>query len=222
MSLKAVLVEDDTLVGIGLKTPLEGLGYTVCGQAGTAPEAKSLCESCKPDLLLLDIRLADADGLTLLPQLQEQHHCPTVVVSAYSDNELITRAGQAGVFGYLIKPVTREALAAQIGVANQRFKEREKLMDEKQELVTTLEARKLMDRAKGILMRHQHIDEPTAHRKLQTESQRRRISMSDLCRKIIESEELLSEGGVSFVVVVAVSAIPHRSEAAETAVDTTA
>lgn len=192
MSLTAVLVEDDTLVGLGLKNHLEGLGYTVCGQAGNADEANHLFDQYKPDLLLLDIRLGDTDGLTLLPQLQQKHHCPTVVVSAYSDTELVSRAGQAGVFGYLIKPVTREALAAQIVVATQRFREREKLVDEKQELTLTLETRKLMDRAKGILMRRQHIDEPAAHRKLQVESQRRRIPMLELCKKIIESEELLS------------------------------
>jgi response regulator NasT len=114
-----------------------------------------------------------------------------IVISAYSDAELIRRAGEAGVFGYLIKPVEQGQLAAQLEVAVQRFREGERLRAEKDQLITSLETRKLVERAKGIFMRRLQLDEPEAHKRLQQESQKRRISLADLAKKIIESEELL-------------------------------
>jgi response regulator NasT len=114
-----------------------------------------------------------------------------IVISAYSDPELIQRAGEAGVFGYLVKPVEQGQLAAQLAVAVRRFRESEQLRLEKEQLAANLETRKLVERAKGIFMRRLHLDEPEAHKRLQQESQKRRISLADLARKIIESEELL-------------------------------
>jgi response regulator NasT len=119
-----------------------------------------------------------------------------VIVSAYSDAELIARAVAAGVFGYLIKPVSKDALAAQVRVAIQRWQEHEQLVKDKQELAQTLETRKLVDRAKGILMKRLNLDEPAAHRWLQVESQKHRISMGNIASKLIESEKLLGGGGV--------------------------
>ncbi len=107
---------------------------------------------------------------------------------------LIERATAAGVFGYLIKPVSLESLQAQIQVAVTRFEEHERLRQEKDVLAQSLETRKLVEKAKGILMRRASLSEDEAHRRLQQESQKRRISLSDIARKIIESEELL--GGV--------------------------
>ncbi len=114
-----------------------------------------------------------------------------IILSAYSDRELVARAGAAGVFGYLIKPVSAESLQAQVEVAVRRFAEHEQLLRENQELAQTLETRKLVERAKGIFMRRLGLEEPEAHRRLQQESQKRRISLADLAKKIIESEELL-------------------------------
>ena len=122
--------------------------------------------------------------------------CAIVIVSAYSDAELIARAVAAGVFGYLIKPVSKDALAAQVHVAMQRWQEQEQLIKDKQELTQTLETRKLVDRAKGILMKRLNLDEPAAHRWLQVESQKRRISMPNIAAKLIESEKLLGGGGI--------------------------
>jgi response regulator NasT len=150
-----------------------------------------LFESAKPDLVLLDIRLDGGDGIDLAGQLMNRRRVPTIIVSAYSDRELIERAGSAGVFGYLIKPVTAEAMAAQIEVAVRRFAEQEKLIAEKEELRQTLETRKLVERAKGVFMKRLNLSEPEAHRRLQLESQKRRISLAELAKKILESEELL-------------------------------
>jgi len=189
---RALIVEDDTLVGIGLKAQLQKLGYAVVGQAADAPSATGLFSREKPDLVLVDIRLAGgADGIDLARTLLEQRRCPMIIVSAYSEPSLIERAAAAGVFGYLIKPVADNALQAQIGIAVDRFNETEQLRAEKQKLAQDLETRKLLDRAKGILMKRAGLSEPDAHHRLQQESQKRRIPLQEICRRIIESDELM-------------------------------
>lgn len=188
---RILIVEDDTLVGIGLRSQLEKLGHQVVGQASSTAEGKILYREKKPDVVLMDIRLDGADGITLATELLAERRCPMVILSAYGDKELIERASSAGVFGYLIKPVTAEGLQAQIEVAVRRFQEREKLIAEKESLTQTLEMRKLVERAKGIFMKRMNLDEGEAHRRLQLESQKRRISIADLAKRVIESEELL-------------------------------
>lgn len=188
---RVLIVEDDTLVGMGLKAQLEKLGHVVVGQASTADEAIALYRQWQPDIVLMDIRLDSADGVELAGRLLKERRCPMIIVSAYSDKELVERASAAGVFGYLIKPVSGESLQAQIEVALLRFREQEQLVQQKHELEQTLENRKVIERAKGIFMKRLNLDEGEAHRRLQQESQRRRTSLPDLARKIIESEELL-------------------------------
>ena len=186
-----LIVEDDTLVGMGLKAHLERLGHSVVGQASTASEAMAMYREFTPAVVLLDIRLNGDDGIEVARQLLRERRAPMVIVSAYSDRELIERAGAAGVFGYLIKPVNAEALQAQIEVAVRRFEEQERLAAEKRELEVTLETRKLVERAKGIFMKRLSLEEPEAHKRLQQESQKRRVSIGELAKRIIESEEML-------------------------------
>jgi response regulator NasT len=188
---RILIVEDDTLVGLGLRSQLEKLGHEVVGQASGAEEGKALYRDHKPDVVLMDIRLDGIDGITLATELLAERACPMVILSAYGDKELVERASAAGVFGYLIKPVTAEGLQAQIEVAVRRFQEKEKLIAEKESLSQTLETRKLVERAKGIFMKRMNLDEPEAHRRLQLESQKRRIGIADLAKRVIESEELL-------------------------------
>ena len=190
---RVLIVEDETLVGMGLKKDLERLGHTVVSQASTADEARREFREKKPDVVMMDIRLDldGADGIELAAELLKERRTPMIILSAYSEQQLIERAGAAGVFGYLIKPASVESLQAQIEVAVRRFQEHEKVLAEKQELSATLETRKLVEKAKGIFMRRLNLDEPEAHKRLQQESQKRRISIGELARKIIESEELL-------------------------------
>jgi AmiR/NasT family two-component response regulator len=190
-SLRVLIVEDETIVGMGLRSQLTKLGHTVVGQAATAAEARAAYAEKQPELVFMDIRLGEADGLELAKELLKERRTPMIVLSAYSDQELINRAGDAGVFGYLIKPASPEALAAQIEVAVQRFGDHERLRLEKEHLAQTLETRKLVERAKGLLMKRAGLDEAEAHRRLQTESQKRRVGLAELCKKIIESEEIL-------------------------------
>ena len=191
-ALRALIVEDDTLVGMGLRAHLEKLGHQVVGQAADGEEAHKFFVEAKPNLVLMDIRLDRTDGIELAGKLLAERAVPMIIVSAYSDKELIDRAAASGVFGYLVKPVSAEALAAQIGVVLNRFSDHAKLVEEKQELILTLETRKLVERAKGILMRRLNLAEPDAHRRLQQESQKRRIGIAEIAKRIIESEELFS------------------------------
>lgn len=189
--LRVMIVEDETLIGMGLKNDLERLGHTVVAHCATADEARLVYREHKPDVVLMDICLDGSDGITLAEELLGERRCPMLILSAYSEQSLIERAGAAGVFGYLVKPVSRESLQAQIGVAVRRFEEQETVRREKDELAATLETRKLVERAKGIFMRRLSLDEPEAHKRLQQESQKRRMSLGELARKIIESEDLL-------------------------------
>jgi AmiR/NasT family two-component response regulator len=189
--LKILIVEDEALVGIGLRDQLSRLGHEVIAQASSAAEGLQMFRDLAPDVLLLDVHLDGGDGIELARQCQKIRRVPMVVISAYTDPELIRRAAEAGVFGYLMKPVEQGQLAAQLEVAVQRFREGEQVRLEKEQLATTLETRKLVERAKGIFMRRLRLEEGEAHKRLQQESQKRRISLAELSRKIIESEELL-------------------------------
>ena len=192
---RVLIVEDDTLVGLGIKANLERLGHVVVGQAATVEEAVEQFRATKPDLCLVDIRLdSGGDGIELAGRLMKERRVPMIIVSAYSDVDLIRRATDAGVFGYLVKPVSGEALAAQVEVSSRRFEENERLALENAQLMQNLETRKLVERAKAILMKRLNLPEPDAHRRLQQESQRRRISMGEVAKKIIESDELLGGG----------------------------
>lgn len=189
--MRILIVEDETIVGMGLQNLLTAMGHQVVAQAASAAEALEQFRERQPDVLLVDVRLDGGDGIDLARQCLAIRRVPTIVISAYSDAELIKRAGDAGVFGYLVKPVEQGQLAAQLEVAVRRFRETEQVRQEKEQLAASLETRKLVERAKGIFMRRLHLDEPEAHKRLQQESQKRRVSLADLAKKIIESEELL-------------------------------
>lgn len=190
--MRVLIVEDDTLVGMGLRGQLQKLGHSVVGQAADASEARQMFRSAEPQLVLLDIRLGADDGIELAADLLKIRRCPMIIVSAFAEKELIERATEAGVFGYLTKPVDERTLAAQIEVASGRFKEAESLRAESAKLAQDLKTRKAMDRAKGILMKRAHLSEEEAHRRLQVESQKRRIGMAELCQRIIESDEMMA------------------------------
>ncbi len=189
--LRVLIVEDETFVGMGLKKDLERLGHTVVAQSANADEARRDFATHDPQLAILDIRLGEDDGIALAADLMKIRRGPMIMLSAYSEQQLIERAGEAGVFGYLIKPASVGSLQAQIEVAVKRFQEQEKVREEKDGLAATLETRKLVEKAKGIFMRRLNLDEAEAHKRLQQESQKRRMSLGELAKKIIESEDLL-------------------------------
>lgn len=183
--LRVMIIEDETLVGKQIGYIVEQLGHQVVGQAANPGEAVALYREQRPDLVLVDIKLGErGDGINLAADLMKERRCPMVIMTAYKDSELIRRASAAGVYGYLCKPVEAKPLEAAIEVAMGRFAEIERLMAQQ-------ELQKLMNRAKAILNRRAGLTEDEAHRRLQQESQRRRVSLTDLCRRIIESEQVM-------------------------------
>jgi len=179
-----MIIEDDTFVGMGIARLLEDLGHKFVGQAGSPGEAVALYREQRPDLVLVDIKLGEADGIALAADLMKERRCPMIIVTAYDDTELIRRASDAGVYGYLRKTPSLKDLEAAIEIAVSRFAEAERLYIQQ-------ELQKLMNRAKAVLIRRAKLTEDEAHRRLQQESQRRRIPMADLCRMIIESDQVM-------------------------------
>ena len=186
-----LIVEDNSFIALGLRGDLEQLGHRVIGMAADAEEARQLFRERAPDLVLMDIRLGKDDGIELTRQLYAERACPVVIVSAFSDAELVARASEVGVFGYLVKPVAPDSLRVQIAVAVRRFEESQALVREHAQLLQKLETRKLIEKAKGILMKRLNLDEETAHRRLQLESQKRRINIAETAKRVIDSEKVL-------------------------------
>jgi two-component system, response regulator PdtaR len=188
---QVLIVEDNSFIALGLRGDPEQLGHAVVGLASDAAEARQLFHAREPNLLLMDVRLGKDDGIELTRQLYAERPCPVVIVSAFSDAELVARATEVGVFGYLVKPVAPDALRVQIAVAVRRFDESQKLQQENRDLLTRLESRKAIEKAKGILMKRLNLDEEAAHRRLQLESQKRRINIAECAKRVIESEKML-------------------------------
>ena len=188
---QVLIVEDNSFIALGLRGDLEQLGHHVVGMAADAAEARQLFRERAPDLVLMDIRLGKDDGIELTRQLYAERPVPVVIVSAFSDAELVARASDVGVFGYLVKPVAPDSLRVQIAVAVRRFEETQALARENAQLTQKLETRKLIEKAKGVLMKRLNLDEETAHRRLQLESQKRRINIAETARRVIDSEKMM-------------------------------
>ncbi|HEV2293046.1 MAG TPA: ANTAR domain-containing protein [Tepidisphaeraceae bacterium] len=178
-----------------LKAKLTAQGYDVVGTASTAATASKLFTSKQPQVLVLQLSPDRLEMMRTVPALLAQRPCTVVAVSESAGQQMIDAACAAGACGFLIQPVSAEALSAQIQVSFSRFNAFQRLLREKAQIAQDLEARKYVDRAKAILMKRAGLTEPEAHRKLQQESQRRRLSMGEVARRIVESDEMM--GGAS-------------------------
>jgi len=196
-STRVLVVHRSAAERSSLPDQLTKLGHTLVGEASSMQQALDLYLQHQPRVLVIDANVGDEDALDLAAKLTAIRRCAVLVASAQSDAATVERAAQAGVFAFLVAPVSDESLSAALTVSLHRFADHDRLLRENHQLSQTLENRKLIERAKGIYMKHLGLGEPEAHRKLQQESQKRRMALVDLARKIIESEELLGgrEGG---------------------------
>ena len=181
--LRIVVAEDEALIRMDLVEMLEREGYDVVGEAANGSEAITKVREQKPDIALFDVKMPIKDGITAAQELRGE--VPIVMLTAFSQRELIERANSAGVMAYLIKPFTITDLIPAIEVARTRFFERQILEGEIENLSARLEARKLLERAKGILMRDRAMSEPEAFTWLQRSAMDRRISMAEVARSLV-------------------------------------
>ncbi|NLD45308.1 MAG: response regulator, partial [Chloroflexi bacterium] len=175
--IRVVIADDESIVCMDLRELLTNLGYLVVGEAGDGKSAVNLARELRPDLVLMDVKMPDMDGIEAARILTEERIAPVVLLTAFSQRELIDRAKESGVVGYLVKPIQEADLAPAIEVALSRFAEFRELEREVDDLQEQLETRKLVDRAKGILMDTQGLSESEAFRRIQKMSMNTRKSM---------------------------------------------
>jgi len=182
---RVIIADDESLIRMDLREMLLNLGYLVVGEVGDGRSAVNLARELKPDVVIMDIKMPDMDGIDAAKLLTEERISPVILLTAYSQKDLVERAKEAGVVGYMVKPFRETDLVPAIEVALARFAEFEALHKEVDDLQLALETRKLVDRAKGILMDSQRLSESEAFRKIQKMSMNTRKPMKEVAEAII-------------------------------------
>lgn len=186
---RIVIADDESIIRIDLREMLSNLGYLVIGEVGDGRSAVNLARELRPDLIIMDIKMPDMDGIEAAKILTEEKIAPVLLLTAYSQKELVGQAKEAGVVGYLVKPFRESDLSPAIEVALARFAEFKALEKEVGDLQVALETRKFVDRAKGILMDTQGLTEAEAFRKIQKMSMNTRKPMKEVAEAIILAHE---------------------------------
>jgi AmiR/NasT family two-component response regulator len=187
---RVIIADDESLIRMDLREMLTNLGYLVVGEVADGRSAVNQARELRPDVVVMDIKMPDMDGIEAAKILTEERVAPVVLLSAYSQRELVERAREAGVVAYLVKPYREEELAPAIEVALARFVEFKDLEKQVADLQQALETRKLVDRAKGILMDKQGLTESEAFRKIQKMSMDNRKAMKDVAEAIILAHQV--------------------------------
>lgn len=182
---RIIIADDESIIRMDLREMLTNLGYLVVGEAGDGMSAVNQARELRPDIVIMDIKMPDLDGIEAARLLTAERIAPVLLLSAYSQQELVQRARDAGVAGYLVKPFQETDLTPAIEVALARYSEFRALERENNDLTETLETRKLVDRAKGILMDSQNLSETEAFRRIQKMSMNNRKPMKAVAEAII-------------------------------------
>jgi AmiR/NasT family two-component response regulator len=169
--MKILIAEDETIIRMDLRALLEGAGFEVCAEAKDGEEAVELARSAEPDLAVLDVKMPRLDGIEAARRILDERPIPIVMVTAYGEQELVTRAVEAGVFGYLVKPFRESDLLPAIETARARHAELSALRAEASTRADALAARKAIERAKGLLMEREGLTEQDAFARLRKASQ---------------------------------------------------
>jgi AmiR/NasT family two-component response regulator len=183
---RVLVAEDEALIRLDLKEMLQEEGYDVVGEAGDGEQAVRLAQELKPDLVILDVKMPVLDGISAAEQIVAQRIAPVVMLTAFSQRELVERAVEAGAMAYLVKPFAKSDLLPTIEVAVSRHAQMAALEGEVADLTERLETRKLLDRAKGKLQSERGMSEPDAFRWIQKTSMDRRTSMRAVAEEVLE------------------------------------
>ncbi|TQJ10078.1 ANTAR domain-containing response regulator [Lapillicoccus jejuensis] len=184
--LRIVVAEDEALIRLDLAEMLGELGYDVVGQAGDGEQAVELAREHTPDLVIMDVKMPVLDGISAAEVIGKEHIAPVVMLTAFSQKELVERARDAGVMAYIVKPFTQADLGPAIDIARSRWTELTALEAEVADLGERLETRKAVDRAKGILMTQLKLSEADAFRWIQKTAMDRRLGMREVADTVIK------------------------------------
>ncbi|MCI2421824.1 response regulator [Saccharopolyspora sp. K220] len=184
---RVLVAEDEALIRLDLVEMLREEGYQVVGEAGDGQEAVRLAEELRPDLVILDIKMPKMDGIEAASNIAGERIAPVVILTAFSQRDLVERARDAGAMAYLVKPFAKRDLVPAIELAVSRFTEVQALEAEVADLTERLEARKTIERAKGLLMSQHNLSEPESFRWLQRTAMDRRTTMKAVAQAVLEN-----------------------------------
>jgi two-component system, response regulator PdtaR len=191
---RVVIADDESIIRMDLREMLANLGYLVVGETGDGVSAVNLARELKPDLVIMDIKMPDLDGIQAAKILTEERIAPVLLLTAFSQQELVEGAKEAGVVGYIVKPFRESELVPAIEVALSRFREFKAIEKELSDTKNILETRKIVERAKGVLMDTQGLKEAEAFRKIQKLSMNTRKSMREVAEAILLANQVGKEG----------------------------
>lgn len=183
--LRILIADDEPIIRLDLKKMLEEIGYECVAEAGDGAKAVESARNLSPDLVILDIMMPEMDGIDAAKLIDQEKIAPVILLSAYSQVDLVNRAKEAGVFSYLVKPFKMADLVPAIEIAMSRWQEMLELEKEAKDFEDKLETRKAVDRAKGILMDQYGLKEQEAFRRIQVQSMNTRKSMREIAEAII-------------------------------------
>ncbi len=191
---RVVIAEDEALIRLDLAEMLGEEGYDVVGQAGDGERAIELAQELRPDLVVLDVKMPKLDGISAAQRIAEQRIAPVVILTAFSQRDLVERARDAGAMAYLVKPFNKNDLVPAIEMAVSRFSELQMLEAEVADLSERLETRKAVDRAKGVLQKQLQLSEPEAFRWIQKTAMDLRLSMRQVADGVVEHGPAVTDG----------------------------
>lgn len=186
-SLKIVIVDDESIIRLDLKQMLQEAGHKVIGEASDGQQAVELTRTLYPDLVIMDIKMPNMDGITAAGIINAEHLAPVLLLTAYSQQDVVEAASDSGVIAYLVKPIKEEQLFPAIEIAMSRFGDIQDLEQQIASLKETLEMRKLVERAKGILMELHGLNEDIAYKKLQQYAMNKRKGIKEVAQAVIKS-----------------------------------
>lgn len=188
--LNVIIADDESIIRLDLKKMLEDMGHNVIGEAADGQKALELARTLEPDIIILDIKMPVMDGLDAAKIISEEKIAPVILLTAYSQSDLINRAKEAGVYGYLVKPFKESDIAPALEIAMSRYDEMQEMESQVGSLQEKLETRKVVDRAKGILMDRYDLKESEAFRRIQQQSMNTRKTMREIAEAIIIAHEV--------------------------------
>lgn len=185
--LRIVIADNESLIRLDIREMLEDAGHEVVGEAVNGRKAVELTRQHRPDLVLMDIKMPEMDGITAAGKIYETKIAPVILLTAFSQPDIVDKAKDSGVLGYLVKPVQESQLFPAMEIALSRWQEMQGLEDELEKLKDSLETRKLVDRAKGIIMAAHKLGEQEAYRRMQQYAMQKRVSLKDVAQSIIRA-----------------------------------